>query len=82
MGWMRDQTGEAPVLLFDEVLAELDRERRSYLLGRINDVEQAILTATDPEMFNGTFLEQAQTMQVEGGIVTEMSTGDKEVVNA
>ncbi len=81
MGWMRKQTREAPVLLFDEVLAELDQDRRSYLLSRVNEVEQAILTATDPDMFSAEFLEQARTMRVEGGIVTEMSTGDKEVVN-
>jgi DNA replication and repair protein RecF len=67
--WMQDQTRESPVLLLDEVLAELDKARRAYLLEHVNDVEQAILTATDVEMFSGTFLEQAVIWEVKGGLV-------------
>ncbi len=69
LGWMREQTGQMPVLLLDEVLAELDTARRAYLLGQVNGVEQAILTATDPEMFSTKFLEQAVVWKVEAGIV-------------
>jgi DNA replication and repair protein RecF len=67
--WMHEQTRETPVLLLDEVMAELDRTRRSYLLEHVNGVEQAILTATDPEMFSAPFLEQAVTWEVHGGLV-------------
>ncbi len=67
--WMREQTHETPVLLLDEVLAELDRSRRAYLQEQVNSVEQAILTATDPEMFNAGFVERAASFEVEGGIV-------------
>ena len=67
--WMQDQTRETPLLLLDEVLAELDRARRAYLLEHVNDVEQAILTATDVEMFSGPFLEKAVTWEVKGGLV-------------
>jgi DNA replication and repair protein RecF len=67
--WMHDQTRETPVLLLDEVLAELDRARRAYLLEHVNDVEQAILTATDVEMFSGPFLKKAVTWEVKGGLV-------------
>ncbi|MBS3783187.1 MAG: DNA replication/repair protein RecF [Anaerolineae bacterium] len=67
--WMNKQTQENPVLLLDEVLAELDRTRRAYLLEHINGVEQAILTATDPEMFSAPFLEQAVTWEVRGGLI-------------
>ncbi|MEA3376909.1 MAG: DNA replication/repair protein RecF [Chloroflexota bacterium] len=69
LGWMREQTGQTPVLLLDEVLAELDRTRRAYLLEQVNGVEQAILTATDPEMFSTEFLKQATVWEVEAGIV-------------
>ncbi|MGD9002635.1 MAG: DNA replication/repair protein RecF, partial [Anaerolineae bacterium] len=48
LNWMREETRETPVLLLDEVLAELDQNRRTYLLGQVEGVEQAILTATDP----------------------------------
>jgi len=67
--WMRQQTAETPVLLLDEVLAELDKARRAYLLDQVDSVEQAILTATDPEMFSQGFLEQAAAWKVEGGLV-------------
>jgi DNA replication and repair protein RecF len=67
--WMREEKRETPVLLLDEVLAELDEARRTYLLEHVNDVEQAILAATDPTMFSVPFLEQATMWEVEGGLV-------------
>jgi DNA replication and repair protein RecF len=73
--WMWEQTGEAPVLLFDEVLAELDMTRRRYLLAQVDSVEQAMLTATDPEMFSAEFLERAALWQVQGGIVKRADEG-------
>ena len=69
LAWMQERTGEAPVLLLDEVLAELDMARRRYLLAQVDNVEQALLTTTDPEMFSAEFLERAVLMQVQGGIV-------------
>ncbi len=67
--WLREQTGEAPVLLLDEVLAELDAARRRYLLAQVDSVEQAVLTATDVEMFSAEFRQRAALWHVEGGIV-------------
>ena len=67
--WMREQTGEAPVLLLDEVLAELDNARRRYLLTQVDSVEQALLTATDLEMFGAEFRERAALWEVRGGII-------------
>jgi DNA replication and repair protein RecF len=67
--WMHEETRETPVLLLDEVLAELDQSRRAYLLEQVKSVEQAILTATDPEMFSAAFLERATVWKVKGGIV-------------
>ncbi|MCD6345274.1 MAG: DNA replication/repair protein RecF, partial [Anaerolineae bacterium] len=68
--WLQQQTGEAPVLLLDEVLAELDRERRKYLLGLVNHVEQTILATTDVEMFPEAFRRKTQQFEVAGGIIT------------
>ncbi|MDY7079143.1 MAG: DNA replication/repair protein RecF [Chloroflexota bacterium] len=69
LAWMRERTGETPVLLLDEVLAELDAARRRYLLAQVDSVEQALLTATDPEMFSAEFRERAAAWEVRGGIV-------------
>jgi DNA replication and repair protein RecF len=69
--WMQERTGESPVLLLDEVLAELDAKRRSYLLAQVDAVEQGLLTATDIEMFSTEFRERAVLWAVAGGVVTE-----------
>jgi DNA replication and repair protein RecF len=67
--WMSRLSGETPILLLDEVLAELDQQRRELLLRTVQSVEQAILTATDPGMFSSDFLEKATSMTVSGGRV-------------
>jgi len=69
LAWMAETTGESPVLLLDEVAAELDRRRREFLLAQVGKVEQALLTATDPDMFPSAFREQAALLWVEGGVV-------------
>jgi len=69
--WMAAETEETPVLLLDEVVAELDERRRALLLGYIQQGTQAILTATDPAMFTDDFLSQAEILEVQGGRVME-----------
>ncbi len=70
LAWMQERTGETPVLLLDEVLAELDPSRRAYLLRRISAAEQAILTTTDPAMFTDEFLSRATRCEVDQGRIT------------
>lgn len=65
--WMRAETGDTPVLLLDEVVAELDERRRTLILDYVRQSTQAILTATDPGMFTDSFLQEAQTLHVTGG---------------
>src|SRR5579859_1864361 len=67
MGWMQDVTGEWPILLLDELIAELDHERRNYLLDRIDGATQAILTTTEPEIFSKSFLAKAAVWRVQSG---------------
>jgi len=69
INWMTTLTGECPILLLDEVVAELDEQRRGALLSSITETTQAILTATDPGMFTDTFLQQATRLEVENGRV-------------
>lgn len=47
MDVMRDETGELPLLMLDDVMSELDPERRRRLVSRLEGV-QAIITCTDP----------------------------------
>lgn len=75
--WMAKQTGEPPVLLLDEVVAELDERRRRLLLNSVENVAQAILTATDPGMFSDAFLAKATTIQVKAGYLYSQKELDK-----
>jgi DNA replication and repair protein RecF len=45
---MRDRANEAPLLLLDDVLSELDETRAGAFLAGVADYEQAFVTATHP----------------------------------
>jgi DNA replication and repair protein RecF len=70
--WMKARTGDWPVLLLDEVLAELDARRRAYLLARINGAPQAVMTSTDPELFSPEFKARAKLLRVIKGQIEEI----------
>ncbi len=72
INWMTAVSGERPILLLDEVVAELDDQRRAALLAYVLETTQAILTATDPGMFTKHFLQNATRMQVKNGRITVM----------
>lgn len=66
--WMHARSGHRPVLLLDEVLAELDEARRADLLGRLQaSSDQVLLTTTDFNLFTPAFLEGAARWEIEGG---------------
>lgn len=67
--WIKEKTGHWPVLLLDEVLAELDPQRREDLLTRIAESEQVLLTTTDLDLFTPEFTQKARLWHVEGGRV-------------
>jgi DNA replication and repair protein RecF len=71
VAWMKDKTGQWPVLLLDEVLAELDRQRRGDLLARLSESEQSLMTTTDLDLFAPEFVRQAVLWQVRAGRVEE-----------
>lgn len=62
-------TGMAPLLLLDDVMSELDLQRRNTLLNALTGVEQAIVTTTDWTDFAPEFRRQAQLFHVHGGQV-------------
>jgi DNA replication and repair protein RecF len=68
---MTQLTGEAPLLLLDDVMSELDAQRRSTLLAALEGVNQAILTTTDWEDFTPEFRRSAQCLHVSAGVITE-----------
>jgi DNA replication and repair protein RecF len=67
VAWLREKTGEWPVLLLDEVLAELDAQRRLDLLERLADNEQAMLTTADLDSFSQEFIHRATLWRIHAG---------------
>ncbi len=68
--WMRQRTGEWPILLLDEVLSELDAQRRSDLLRRLSAADQFVITTTDLAPFPPEFLGRATVWRVRSGSVS------------
>jgi DNA replication and repair protein RecF len=69
VNWMKDRTDEWPVILLDEVMAELDLQRRADLLKYIGESEQVLFTTTDLNLFRPEFAEKAEVWRVESGKV-------------
>ncbi len=68
--WMRTAIGEWPLLLLDEFIAELDAQRRGFLLERIGEAGQSILTTTERDIFSAAFLQKAMQWSVHAGQIT------------
>jgi DNA replication and repair protein RecF len=69
VSWMKERTGEWPVMMFDEVMAELDLQRRADLLDYVEESEQVLFTATDARMFTPEFVDRAEVWNVENGTI-------------
>jgi len=67
VNWMKERTGEWPVILLDEVMAELDVQRRADLLKYVGESEQVLFTTTDVDLFSPEFVERAEVWKVGSG---------------
>jgi DNA replication and repair protein RecF len=67
--WLKQKTGQWPVLLLDEMLAELDTQRRELLLGFLKEVDQVLVTTTDLDLFSPDFVKGCDRWQITGGMV-------------
>ncbi len=63
------RTGEPPVLLFDDVLSELDAERRQALLAGLSSPGQVIITSVEADPFPAGVIEQSVVRCIEKGQV-------------
>ncbi|PZO36229.1 MAG: DNA replication/repair protein RecF [Pseudanabaena frigida] len=62
--------GEPPLLLLDDVLAELDLQRQDHLLNAIGDRVQTIITTTHLGSFDAHWLNSSRIFQVENGKIS------------
>lgn len=73
LAWMTGRANEPPILLLDEVLAELDPRRRRDLLKRLGGVEQSVMTTTDLNLFEPEFVETVEKWRVVSGTIAAMN---------
>lgn len=64
--------GESPLLLLDDVLAELDPSRQKQLLEVIGDRFQTLITTTHIDTFNYDWIKDSQILNVEAGDISEI----------
>ncbi len=74
MELIRAKTWEEPILLLDDVMSELDEERRRYLMEAIHGDQQVMVTTTDLGYFEPSFLEQAAVWAVDGGRIEKLDS--------
>ncbi|MGI9048396.1 MAG: DNA replication/repair protein RecF [Rubrobacteraceae bacterium] len=67
--YVREATGEDPILLFDDVMSELDERRREYLAEYFLESTQAVISTTNLEYFDRGIRERARIIRVSGGSV-------------
>ncbi len=68
---IKEKTGSSPILLLDDVLAELDETRQNYLLKSIEEDTQTIITSVDTVLFEEEFLKDVIIYKVENGRLIE-----------
>jgi DNA replication and repair protein RecF len=69
---MQQSTGEMPVLLLDDVMSELDAERRQQIITIVDQAGQALLTTTDWADYDPDFRRRAKLFSVIMGQLEEM----------
>lgn len=67
---LKDETGEYPVILLDDVMSELDENRQDYIFNRIKD-KQVFITCCDPESIKRA--EKVKSIKISGGNIIKIS---------
>lgn len=61
---IKELSGNQPLLLLDDVMSEIDIDRRTKLIKTINSNTQTIITATDLSCFNKNTLKNAKIIEL------------------
>ncbi|MFN2464950.1 MAG: DNA replication/repair protein RecF [Candidatus Dormibacteria bacterium] len=63
--------GQAPILLLDDVMSELDAPRREALLAAVEESPQSVITSAESRYFPENFARRVNTREVSAGAVRE-----------
>jgi len=72
---IRAETGQDPILLFDDVMSELDERRRDFLSGYFLESTQAVITTTNLDYFDAEVLGRARVVRISGGTISDTTSG-------
>ena len=64
---IKEKIQDTPVLLLDDVLAELDNIRQNYLLNAIGPKTQTIITSVDTLQFDEEYLKDVEIFKISNG---------------
>ena len=64
---IKEKIEDTPVLLLDDVLAELDNIRQNYLLNAIGKETQTIITSVDTLQFDEEYLKDVEIFKIAEG---------------
>lgn len=71
---IKQETKEAPILLLDDVLSELDDYRQSHLLNTIQGEVQTFVTTTSVDGIHHETMEHARMFHVKQGAIDQVET--------
>lgn len=72
INYLKTKTGTYPVLLLDDVLSELDKNRQLKLLDAINENVQTFITTPSISDIKEDLLEKAKVFKIENGNISEI----------
>ena len=72
---LAERTGQDPILLLDDVLSELDPERRARVLDAAATYEQCVVTTSDVGSVDTRFLQRMATYTVREGLLEPQGVG-------
>ncbi len=67
MALIKEKRNDAPLLLLDDVMSELDGHRRQYMLNLLKHYPQVFMTTTDLTQFPVAFLTKTDILEVKQG---------------
>lgn len=67
--FLTERREEAPLLLLDDILSEMDGDRRESVLGALVGIGQILVTGTDLDRFPADFTSSAELLRVRSGAV-------------
>lgn len=71
--FLRQRSGDEPILLLDDVLSELDAARQRRVLDAVAPAEQVLLTTTERALLHGWEIGRAHLLRVAAGRVEAVS---------